>query len=269
MTSEGFVETSLSKIGRYWVHILALFADFAAIITIAIAFLTDHGKNFVSFYVLAMVTTLWVLLIIQEYRYARKASYSETTRYFHSAIHFLRDTIDEVPKMSNTELSRNLQHALSDIATVFALVTRTGCRACVKVLTLAPDAPKDRVLNRKAIIRFLLVRTFARDTLNEEGESEETADYVTENTDFLELFNNPKEGFFLENDLKRRISRGQYRNSHIRAGYDNKRDDWPLPYRSAIVWPIRRVKRTQNGDGEPDLLGFLCVDSGARNVFVK
>jgi hypothetical protein len=259
-----FAETWLRIFGRYWVHILALFADLTAIITIVLAFVTDHGRNLVTFYVLAMVTVLWILLIVQEYRYARKASYSEVTRYFHAAIHFLRDTIDEVPSMSNRDLARSLQRTLSDIATAFALATRTGCRASIKVLTLASDAPKDRPLNRREIIRFLLVRTFARDTLNEEGQVQETPDYVTENTDFLELFNNPKEVCFFEND-----SRTQYRNSHLPGGYDNRRDDWPLPYRSTIVWPIRRVKQTTDGDTQPDLLGFLCVDSGARNVFLR
>ena len=123
------LEKWLTKVERYWLHVLAIFADLAAIVVIAAAFLADHGKNLVSFYVLAMVTVLWILLVFQEYRYARKASYSEVTRYFHTAIHFLRDTIDEVPSMKDAELARNLQRALSDIATAFAIATRTGCRA--------------------------------------------------------------------------------------------------------------------------------------------
>jgi len=33
-----------------------------------------------------------------------------------------------------------------------------------------------------------------------------------------------------------------------------------------MVWPIRRMQ-TNDGALEPDVLGFLCVDSGARGVF--
>ena len=168
--------------------------------------------------------------------------------------------------MSDAQLARNLQRALSDIATAFAIATRTSCRASIKVLSLVPNAP---MVGKKDIIRFLLVRTFARDTLREEGDVEEQADYVSENTDFVELFNDPKESCFFENDLKKRMSQGQYRNSHLPTGYNTQTDIWPLPYRSTIIWPIRRMKQTDSGRPEPDLLGFLCVDSAARNVFVK
>lgn len=79
----------IEKLGRYWVHVLALFADLAAIVGIGASFLADHGRNLVTLYVLALFTTLWILLVIQEYRYARKASYAEAGRYLHTMLHFL------------------------------------------------------------------------------------------------------------------------------------------------------------------------------------
>lgn len=47
---------------------------------------------------------------------------------------------------------------------------------------------------------------------------------------------------------------------------------WTLPYRSTMVWPIRKItKPEERRDGQlfeaQDLLGFLCVDSYAREVF--
>jgi len=57
MASE-FVGKWLQEAERYWLHVLHIFADLAAIIAIAVAFLTDHGRNLVTFYVLAMLTVL-------------------------------------------------------------------------------------------------------------------------------------------------------------------------------------------------------------------
>lgn len=47
---------------------------------------------------------------------------------------------------------------------------------------------------------------------------------------------------------------------------------WTLPYRSTMVWPIRKItgpeeKREGQLFHKQDLLGFLCVDSYARKVF--
>src|ERR1700719_162819 len=94
-----FSDRWIEKLGRYWVHVLALFADLAAIVGIGAAFLADHGRNLVTAYVLALLTTLWILLVIQEYRYARKASYAEAGRYLHTMLHFLRDTDAELATM--------------------------------------------------------------------------------------------------------------------------------------------------------------------------
>ena len=46
-----------------------------------------------------------------------------------------------------------------------------------------------------------------------------------------------------------------------------------LPYRSTIVWPIRKLVYPQDGeDGnrlnhEQDIIGYLCVDSARQKVF--
>lgn len=135
-----FSDTWRHKIARYWVEVLALVADVAAIAVIGAAFLAQYGKSLISIYVLGLLTILWILLILQEYRYARRSSYSEAPRYIHAVLHFLRDTCDEVPSMSEAELKRNLERALGNFAQAFTLVTRTGCRASIKVLSPDPNA---------------------------------------------------------------------------------------------------------------------------------
>ena len=102
-----FADTWRHKFVLYWVEVLALVADVAAIVVIAAGFLTDNGRNLISVYVLGLLTVLGILLVYQEYRYARKSSYAEAPRFMHAVLHFLRDTSDEVPSMSEAELKRN------------------------------------------------------------------------------------------------------------------------------------------------------------------
>jgi hypothetical protein len=259
-----FADDWLHKLGRYWVEVLALFADLAAVVAIGAAFYTNHGESLIAVYILVFLSVLWILLIVQEYRYARKSSYAESLRHIHAVVHFLRDTAEEVSSMPEAELRRSLERALGDFAMAFTLVTRTSCRACIKVLSVTPRAPADWDTQPEPI-RYLVVRTFARDLTTASEPHTETADWVTENTDFFEVFDKPEQRCFFENDLKKRHSRGLYRNSHLPLGYDNRRDLWPLPYRSTIVWPIRLLRP----ETKPEVLGFLCIDSRSRRVFVR
>ena len=44
--------------------------------------------------------------------------------------------------------------------------------------------------------------------------------------------------------------------------------DWPLPYRSTIVWPIQqRESRLLPLRANVGCIGFLAIDSESRNVF--
>jgi hypothetical protein len=116
-----FREGIANKLARYWVHVLALLADLAAIVAVAAAFLRNEGQSLVALYIVALLSVLWILLVIQEYRYARKAAYSEAGRYIHSVLHFVRDTDSELPSMSESYLTKNLERILDDVRKAFRL----------------------------------------------------------------------------------------------------------------------------------------------------
>src|SRR5207249_8901276 len=128
-----------------------------------------------------------------------------------------------------------------------------------------PNAPSLSTLPPRERPRYLLVRTYARDSINATAKEPEQADFLNENTDLCELFANPHQRCFFENDLPKLHAKGGYRNSHLPT---QPFDEWPLPYRSAIVWPIRRLGVESQLHPEHELLGFLCVDSASTRVFV-
>ncbi|MGO9770175.1 MAG: hypothetical protein ACLPSW_11575 [Roseiarcus sp.] len=242
---------------RYWVETLNISANFAGIGAVAYAFWQMNNKSLVSLYVLALLTTLFIVLIIQEFRFARKAAYAESLRYVHAGLHYLRDTAAELEaELTDEQLARHLQQLLASVAAGFSLVTRTSCRACIKVLVLDSKTPQG--INPKESMRFLLFRTFARDPAS--GESSEAAYWLTEDTALSGLLLDQDQAWFVSNDLKSLASRGHYKSPEIRS------DKWPSEYRSLAIWPIRKMVK-RDGGSEPEFRGFLCVDSGARSVF--
>jgi hypothetical protein len=181
-------------------------------------------------------------------------------------MHFLRNTIAELPQMNEAQLISNLERILGDIANVFTMVTRTHCRACIKVLVAAPNTPPEMFRDRKLLLHHLMVRTYARDPASATIQFDESADYVEMNTDFTQVFKNPKQRYFFSNDLKKDLLANQYKNSHIPDNYEIKSKPWPLDYSSTMVWPIQKMMYS-DGEPTPAVFGFLCVDSRSRNVF--
>jgi hypothetical protein len=98
-----------------------------------------------------------------------------------------------------------------------------------------------------------------------------TSDYVSDNTDFEELFLG-NDVVFVSNDLRRLSGKGQYKNSHWTSDTIEKRT---YRYLSTMVWPIHKVLNAPPDataatiSPDHDLLGFLCVDSLATNIFQR
>ena len=96
----------------------------------------------------------------------------------------------------------------------------------------------------------LEVSTFCRTSIETEIGG---AHPIKHNTDFNDLYQNPSQKWFFGNHLP------------AMARYSNTSPDWRTKYRSTVVWPIRRL--TNNPQGNPSLLGFLCVDSLRTKAF--
>ena len=165
-------------------------------------------------------------------------------------------------KAPENDILERLHESLASLASAFSIVTGVHCRVCIKEV-FCPDIevePKKRALR---------VRTVVRSLSTEDEATETESDWVDKNTDFEMIFTQPKKATcncFFSNNLS---TVKNYQNSHWTQEVWDKND---FPYISAIVWPIRKLL-TAPVDGtlhqEHDCLGFLCVDSKARNAFRK
>jgi hypothetical protein len=209
---------------------------------------------------------LGVYVVLQEYRFARKASYSEVMRSLHMVVHNLRDRFDGLEGMSDREFEGTIGDAMDGVARAFSIVTRTNCRASVKVIsTNVPDIAT-RPMNQR--VRELMVKTLARDCQSSISPLDSEAEFLDENEDFRTVFSNAQARCFFENDLISRARQGKYYNSHLPEEFDPHQDEWQLPYRATIVWPIRKVGASETHPGH-HVLGFLCVDAPSRYAFAR
>lgn len=245
---------------------LASLNALAAICTIILAFVIWFGVKketesiiLAAFMCLALVGT-WVLLIVEEFKYSRKARYAEAMAFMHGALHDLRDAWHAVSRGdSDQAVLEILTKSIKNFASAFSLTTAVHCRACIKELRWPEDVdPQDPHLG--------VVSTLCRSQDGPPPPKEfPPVDTVSDNSDFLVLLRQPHEQTFFSNNLLK--ARG-YKNSHWTSEVHKRKE---YPYISTVVWPIRKeiISQTDRTDRYYDCLGFLCIDSKARNVFRK
>jgi hypothetical protein len=131
------------------------------------------------------------------------------------------------------------------------MVTGTNCRVAIKILGGSGNS---------------FVKTLARDSASaqschEKDKSEGKQHTVVKNTDYNLILNGGRSYFFCNNIP----SSKEYINTS-KDEYGEK-----LPYAAAIVLPVRSAN-SQQCEGATDkyrCLGFLAVDSAARNAFLE
>jgi len=115
--------------------------------------------------------------------------------------------------------------------------------------------------------------------LQGKADPEGAVHWLDQNSDFLDMFetiNKPKGGTYFANNLP---SKYNYSNTSFDMYGGKPRDiqiplirgiirniTWSLPYKSttgAVIYPIEPSPQIDK------LIGFLCIDSGARKVFNK
>ncbi len=202
------------------------------------------------------------LAVAQEYRYSRKARYAEAAEFFREAIHICQSS--ELTTVN--ELTTSASKVCDNLSAAFGMITGTSCAVCIKVIG-ATGATEPQ----------LAVSTLVRDSKSKKRKTDGATHWLRANTAFAWVLSDrdrAKTRFFFDNDLPTRRS---YQNTSFEI-YDKppeirfpfftnklRRLHWPLPYRSAIVAPI---KRSEEADAK-DLLGFLCLDSASKGVFVE
>jgi len=163
----------------------------------------------------------------------------------------------------------DIEKVLDNLSDIFSMVTGTTCRTTVKLIfqegqtfyvyALARDS-QSTVTNAKA----------------DKERYENRRDRLEDNDDFLSIFDE-KGDYFVENNLP---GRRDYHNTSFQVYGPRPLGTsvmqrwfttigWNLPYRSAMVFPIRQLEPATGGDDDVGCIGFLSVDSGFRRVFKR
>lgn len=209
---------------------------------------------------IAILVYFVILLLFLGYfvhAYSRKARYAEATACIHQAVHELRDTgsyltscLHGVHKYELAEVKAHLSRSLESVSRAYSIVTGTNCRVAVKILGGSGSS---------------FVKTLARDSASaqschDKDKSEGKRHTVVKNTDYNLILNAGRPYFFCNNIP----SSKEYINTS-KDEYGER-----LPYAAAIVLPVRSVNSQQSeGADKYRCLGFLAVDSAARNAFLE
>jgi hypothetical protein len=211
-----------------------------------------------SYFVVLLLFLFWFI-----HMYSRKARYAEAMRLVHSSVHDIRDIagylercVRRTDSFSPAVLKGALQGCLDAAAMAFSMVTGARCRVCIKVVGGTSESSA-------------YVTTACRDKLSEQEKDckardtkEGASHLISQNSDFNYLVYGGN-SYYLNGDIQG--SHG-YMNSS-KSFYKDK-----LPYRSAIVLPIRRtfaVSSDTTLDRAPEVVGFLCIDSHSRFSFTE
>lgn len=199
---------------------------------------------------------LFLLFVWREVTYSRKARYAEAIRTLHDCAHEIRDSYSAIEGKNEELFKRSIRSSLAAFSSAFSIVTGASCRACIKVIT--HDDSEDPPV--------FYTETLQRNKKIPRTQNKDEPAKIEYNTDFNILFTtSDEENYFFEGNL---VKRRDYKNSNWPYKHDEREaflKDKKYKYVSTIVWPIRE----REGDDAPKVIGFLCIDSMARNAFLR
>lgn len=219
--------------------------------------------------------------VMEENIHARKsAKYADAMEQVHNSVHYARDAyryleacqnLDDNGDILNFEKQRFkllLTNSLDAYSEAFTLVTGFSNRASIKVIG---KGERNDISSHYA-------KTLARDSLSKkerqkQDDIEANQHLILNNTDYKQIFEG--KDYCLRNNLPEEGD--SYENTSFPVGKNiYTEQNWPLPYRSTIVLPIRYVL---SRDDLPDnnnlvdkkrggtLYGFLTIDCDKTNVY--
>lgn len=252
----------------YFIAIVATIVSITGITPLRLLELSKTNETRIHVIALfSLLGTSWVFLLVREFIYSRKARYAEALTYYHMAFHKLRDAwwslqSNSIDQHLAENIKNTIQSSVADFASAFSVITGVHCRACIKRLCYR-DVDESSTDDHDE--RSIFTIDYCRDisTKRKQKNKLDSRDFVTENTDFLALLRNPNMKAFFSNDLPHYPG---YQNSHWTPDIwrDRKFD-----YVSTMVWPIRKLLNPSGpSDPDKDYIGFICVDSSTRGVFI-
>jgi hypothetical protein len=242
--------------------ILAVLVTVITPLVVLITFLISHSTSIpatiLAVYACFLISALLFMLIRQEARYRREIRYAPAMVPLRKAFASLADASWTLLEGDGSEESflLHLRESLRFLAEAFSLITNETCRASIKMTSASAigDEP-GRALDVEVV-------TLCRSTDEDEAQHIER-DRIGNNTDFRQIFTENAAYFFC-NNLLAQLNKG-YQNSHwdARTIQANAFD-----YRATIVWPIARSRLIDRRAREQrEIIGFLCVDTPATDVF--
>lgn len=238
-------------------------------------FNTNVQNTIASATISVMFGSFVIWSIHREYKIARKEKYANISRIMSAVSNQSKELSLKLTNALNSDVSPSpellmgavdvISHILDDVVGIFSLLTGTRCRAALKVIGRDEGQVWAHALARDRM-------SAANCAHSDKDRNERKFDLIEQNIDFEILYDDKKDdvGYYFNNNmLKSEYYSTSLRyhqessTSHVWKSADGK--DWPLPYRSAIVWPIRQ---DVNSTVSPRLFyGFLAVDSESRGVF--
>jgi hypothetical protein len=235
-----------------------------------------------------LITLILGLISYTFYFHWRKQYlYSLSGVYFHHVSHVMRDYLGQIQKglqenniESNTienEFKKVITECLDAVADLFTTVSGARCSVTYKELNIT---------NKSSYHEYEL-NTYSRDKYSAKSRNKNdkstTKHLLTENTDFDNLFFGKENchHYYFCNDLPTEWRIGKYKNSSFNI-YGNPtqskfltwRLNWPLAYKSTLVFPIRYIPSSESPILEEKTInanwkywGFLCIDCSRKNIF--
>lgn len=209
------------------------------------------------------ITAAGAYLLLQiSRREHRDKRFARALGAHHLAHHRLRDAAYEryIARLPESTWKACVSDSLVHFATSFSVATGTPCHATIKIV----DDPGGAGGESRDSAADLEVETYARSANRSEAlRPGVLRNSVGRNTDFRTLFSNDADNrCWCSNDL---LAQELYENTH-----------WPdsptrrnIPYRSTMVWPIRKVLRERSSGVRQEVYihGFVTVDTMEPNAF--
>ncbi len=238
-------------------------------------------------YILLLSVVILSAFIVRHFQTSRKEKYANIAKEVHHVHHLIRNfhtfyvRNQPAPGDSRTahdtfiaNCRKQLIEILDHIAIIFRSLTSTSCRAAIK-----------------AFYEFnneFYLHTLCRDSRSMEACMEldnwrvsRNHDPLRNNTKFERIFDpNNHQWHFMSNNIPNEknfsfTSRTAYQRDYgvtvvSRGLFDRLfKDDWKVPYRSAITCAIRQGAFQLCPNFQQKVNGFLTIDSESRNVFVE
>lgn len=222
---------------------------------------------FITFLAILVLVLLVHALLVDRRKLHR---YAQSVIFSHYVAHVIRDTLAEIETPQGKQVKHATEKILSAIATCFSIITGKHCRCAIVELVDNTE-----------------LHVAARDEIAKASNKKKAGKHLLkDNTDFSNLWYavHGCSRYYLCNNLPQEWKNHRYNNSSFEEvghpevqafpfGLPGRVANWRLPYRSALILPIRHLtefdppKSTDTPVPHWNFYGFLCIDCNSTNAF--